>query len=159
QRAEEPIADLAYAITHVRRPENRDHQIRTGLDSPVAECLAEVLLVLVQTDFGGGVEQAADAHRRVQEEAPRILPETPEFELQQVVDHRDRIEEVVHEIGHAGTHRARYDLLISASHRPRDRMIDRHVDLEGRAIQSFPRVTRIAFGVRWKGCAPEYGQA
>ena len=114
---------------------------------------------LLQTDLGRRIEQAADADGGIQQEAARILPEALEFALQQVIRHRDRIEEVVHEVGHAGAHGTRHDFLIAAGNGSRNRMIDRHVDLEGRAIHSLPRVARIAFGVGWKRCAPEYCQA
>src|SRR3546814_10591324 len=65
------VADQAEGVAHRARAEQRQLDVARSLPAPHAQRLAEVLALVGQLRVAGRVEDAADAQRAVEREAPQ----------------------------------------------------------------------------------------
>src|SRR5690606_19062925 len=79
------------AIAERARSEQRNDDVRPTRNAPLAERLAEILVVAIETGGGGRIEDAADAGDRVQQEAFEVAQAGERLALQELVDDRARI--------------------------------------------------------------------
>jgi hypothetical protein len=98
------------------------------------ERLSEVSVVLLESESGRGVEDAADAGSRVDHEARDVASELEKVALEDVVADGLGVLEVTEEVRYAGSHRARRHLDIAFCHRMQDRMIECSIELEHGAV-------------------------
>ncbi len=151
------VPDLAHSVAEVREADEGDDQVRPRLHAPLAEGLAEVLVVLVQPGRRGRIEQAAKSHGRVQQQPARVAARLLELRLQQVVDDGDGVGEVVDEIRDSRAHYARRDLDVGLRHRSGDGLVEAIVELVGHAVDPLQGIARVALGGRL--CAAKKQQA
>src|SRR5690606_8912114 len=138
QRIDEIIEDPRRRITHCGRSEQRQVEVGSRAHAPDGKRLAEVLIVGIEADRRRDIEQAADAERRVQQEAARVLEAGDAFALQELIDDRDRILEVREKIAYAPSYPAGRDLFVSFRDRLQRSTVERVVHLIDAAVESFP---------------------
>src|SRR3546814_1193825 len=95
------VADQAEGVAHRARAEQRQLDVARSLPAPHAQRLAEVLALVGQLRVAGRVEDAADAQRAVEGEAPQRLRRLLRLALQQGVERAARLDQVVEEVAHA----------------------------------------------------------
>ena len=94
-------------------PEDGQDQIGAVNVAPIAKGLTEVLLVARQAHVGGDVDEAAHADGGIDHHAADIRAEAGDLDLQQVVDRRIHIIDVVEEVGYALIHGLGDDRLVA----------------------------------------------
>src|SRR3546814_3687720 len=97
--------------------EQRQLDVARSLPAPHAQRLAEVLALVGQLRVAGRVEDAADAQRAVEREAPQRLRRLLRLALQQGVERADRLAQVVEEVAHAQPDRPRHHLRVGLGQR------------------------------------------
>src|SRR6266513_2716073 len=126
----------ADAVAQRARAQNRQHEIRTVANSPAAQGLAEILVVLLDAHIGVHV----------------VL----DLALQQVVDADEKVGDVGKEIAHPAADLLVQQIAISRGHRPGDRRVDGLVELVHAAVESFEWIAWIA--VRGGACRQQRKQ-
>src|SRR5207245_9568771 len=76
------IEHQAETVANRRGTQDRQYQVRAAADAPPAQCLPEILVVLLQSEVGREVENAGDPERRIETDANKILNTPPELALQ-----------------------------------------------------------------------------
>ncbi len=74
------------------------------MHAPMAQSLAEILVVLSNPAGVAGSRMPARPRVGIQQEASEIIGRRPEFALQGIIEHHRRRAQVVEEIAHAGAH-------------------------------------------------------
>ena len=110
----------AHGITCGARPEHGDHHIGAAADTPAAEGLAEILVMLFQPDVRGDIEGAEYADRGIDHYPAQIADRLRALALQQIVHADEEIFDIAEEIGDAGSDRGRQHRLVTG----RDRLDD-----------------------------------
>src|SRR3989442_14953448 len=82
------IEHQAETVANRRGTQDRQNQVRAAADAPPAQCLPEILVVLLQSEVGREVENAGDPERRIEKDPSEILEPPLELALQHIV-HRD----------------------------------------------------------------------
>src|SRR6267143_6524827 len=59
------IEHQAETVANRRGTQDRQNQVRAAADAPPAQCLPEILVVLLQSNVGREVENAGDPERRI----------------------------------------------------------------------------------------------
>src|SRR5882762_5182290 len=82
--------------------EDRQNQIRAAADAPGAQGLAKILVVLLESQLGGEVENAGDPERRIEKKPAEIIYSLLKFALQHVIHRNPDVLEVGKEIRDTG---------------------------------------------------------
>src|SRR3546814_8158939 len=86
------VADQAEGVAHRARAEQRQLDVARSLPAPHAQRLAEVLALVGQLRVAGRVEDAADAQRAVEREAPQRLRRLLRLALQRSEEHTSELQ-------------------------------------------------------------------
>jgi hypothetical protein len=105
ERVEEVVADAPARVAEVGGAEQRQDQVGPVADAPAAERLAEVLVVRLVAERGGGVEQAATPSVVLIMNRASVVPARSRSPLQQVVGEGDGRAEVGEEVADGAAHR------------------------------------------------------
>ncbi len=142
-RVGEDVHALAEQVAVVAGAEERQHQEPAFAHAPVAQGLAEVLVVLDQADPVADVDQSADTPDAVDHEAPGIGRALAELGLEEIVDDGGRIDQVGEEIGDAFARPARGDGDIALGRRLQHVLVGLGVEAPHRPVDRFERIGRI----------------
>src|ERR1700733_12676962 len=107
-------------IAKVRWTENWNLYGGSRRDSPDAQSLPEIRVVMRPAPRVGDIDETDDADRRVDGEALRRIPGAFDIALQDVVGENDGLSDIVSEIVNALTQFRRHTLDISPRHRLQD---------------------------------------
>src|SRR5438034_1737453 len=124
--------------------EDRQNQVRAAADTPRAQGLAEILVVLLESQLGGEVENAGDPERRIEKNPPKVVYPLLKFTLQHVVHGNPDVLEVGHEIGNTGANGAWPHGAVGSRHRLDHRLVRSIVEAEHHPVERLERVGRIA---------------
>src|SRR6266851_1032402 len=138
------------AVAHRARAQNRQQEIGAVANAPAAQCLAEILVVLLDPHVGRHIVNAQQPDGAVEGEARQVLHAVLELALQQVVDADEKVGDVGKEIAHPAADLLVQQIAISRRHRPGDRLVDRFVEFVNAAVEAFERIAWIA--VRGGAC-------
>jgi|GEM_PF-6355107 len=100
---------IARRVTDCRRPQQRQNQVRPGLEAPDCQRLSEVLVVGGQAEPGRHVEQPADTQRAVDRHPGQVLEPLEELALEDVVDDDVAVAEVVEGVSKSRPRRLGHD--------------------------------------------------
>src|SRR5262245_3081222 len=132
------------AVTHVAGAEKRQHEVRPGPGAPAAEGLAEVLVVLLEAPFGSHVVDAEQAERAIKRKARPVVDAVLELALQEAVHADEDVLDVGKKVSDAGADLLVQHLDIGARHRLREILVEGVVELVDAAVETLPRVARVA---------------
>src|SRR6266853_616777 len=138
------IEDQAETVADRRGPQERQNQIRPAADAPPAQCLPEILIVLLQPEVGSEVENAGDPERRIENDASEIVEPLLKLALQHIVHRDPDVLEIGKEIGNPRAQDSRHDPAVTPGHGPDHGPVHRIVEAEHRAVQRLERVRWIA---------------
>ena len=134
--------DTSGAAHRVRAEHRQDH-IGPGVHAPVAQRLAEILVLSLQSHTRGRIEQADQADGAVDQEAAgggrRLLAP----ELQQAVVQGADFTDIAEEVAHAGAHEAGGDGLVGIDHRQEDELVQAIVEGVHAPVEPLPRVVHV----------------
>ncbi len=128
------------AVAHGRRAEERHEEIRPLRQAPGPERLAEILVAALDADHRREVEDPADAERGVEQHPAEVVAELVELALQQAVDRRDEVLDVVEDVRDARADELRHDVDVGLRHRLHDGRVDGVVNLVERPVHRLERV-------------------
>ncbi|MNP31656.1 hypothetical protein D3C76_1247870 [compost metagenome] len=135
-------------IAQVRRPENRQHQVRAVRHAIEAQGLAEVLALVRQAHLACRVPQAGDANGGVEQQARGDFHRTLALELQQAVEQVGDIAQVAEEVAHATTDKTRGDVAVAIDHRQEHPLVKAVVEVVDPPVHRLQRVVDIQCGER-----------
>src|SRR3989442_1629863 len=118
--------------------------MRTVANSPAAQGLAEILVVLLDAHVGRHVVNAQQPEGAVEGEARPVPHAVLKLALQQVVDADEKVADVGKEIAHPAADLLVHEIAISRRHRLGDRLVDGLVELVDAAVEAFERIAWIA---------------
>src|SRR5882762_10306455 len=95
------------SVANSGRTQDRQNQVRAAADTPPAQCLPEILAVLLQSNVGREVENAGDPESRIEKDPSEILEALLELALQHIVHRNPDVLEIGKKIGNAGTQESR----------------------------------------------------
>ena len=135
-------------IARIGGPEHGQHQIKSLAHSPDRKRLPEILVVGLEVDVLGHVEQAAEAGRGVHRGATDRDQRTPALSLHQVVGENRRalqvLQEVVDDIAHVHGH----VFVVKKAHRSQQQVLQDLVEVEDHAVHRFQRIAHLGDGDR-----------
>ncbi|VFT62525.1 Uncharacterised protein [Pseudomonas aeruginosa] len=116
-RADVDIRNLRRRVAQRARAEQRQHDVRAAADTPVAQGLAEVLVVALQPHRGRHVDQASQTEGAVEQQPAGVHAGVAELGLQQVVGQVLHVADVIEEVVHPILDEVRGDLLVALGQR------------------------------------------
>ena len=152
-----PVGRQGDGITHGRRTEQRQDQIRSGLDAPVPQSQTEVLLVTLDLHLAGNVQQTTEAEHGIGGETHHVVIRLGTIALQRKVHHGPQVAQVAKEIGHAGAHRAWHHGLVAGCHGLENGLVHIVIERGHGAVVALERVLRMRCLCR--GTASQYQAA
>src|SRR5437773_434178 len=138
------VQQQAETVADAGGTEDRQNQIRAAADTPRAQGLAEILVVLLESQLGGEVENAGDPERRIEKNPPKVVYPLLKFTLQHVVHGNPDVLEVGKEIGNTGANGTWQHGAIGSRHRLDHRLVRSIVEAEHHPVERLERVGRIA---------------
>src|SRR6267143_3866948 len=124
--------------------EERQNQIRAAADTPGAQGLSKILVVLLESQLGGEVENAGDPERRIEKKPAEIIYSLLKFALQHVIHRNPDVLEVGKEIRNTGADDSRQHGAVGFRHWLDDRIVRGVVEAEHHPVERLERVGRVA---------------
>ena len=152
-RVQETVDTLADAVANRQRLEERQDEERTRADAVEAESLAEVFTALLDALVLRDVEQAADADRAVEQEAPELAHGAVELALEEAVHHARHEPDVVEAVRDHHLHAIGHDGVVPLRHRLEHVAVEPAVELEHLLVEVLPGVVLLVrrVGLRERG--------
>jgi hypothetical protein len=142
-RIDEQAGGDASRIAHIGRAEYRQHEIWIARRAPYRECLAGIFFMMREAPVGGGIEQADDAHRGVDDETGARLVGALHLALEHVVHGRPRQAQIGERHMDPFAGRVRHAGAVPPRHRLDEHLVEEAVDLENIAIGRLERIARL----------------
>ncbi|MBV6475109.1 MAG: hypothetical protein MOGDAGHF_00621 [Rhodocyclaceae bacterium] len=137
------VKDQADGIPHVARTEERQDNIRTIVDAPAAEGLADVLFMLFHAHGTGDIDDAEESDGGIHQDAAGIRSSLCRLALQQVVHPDHQVGNVRKEVGDAGLDRRGQHGLVAGCDGLDDDLVETFVEAEHGAVEALDRILRI----------------
>lgn len=138
-----PINHATNTIAQVRRPEQRQHQIRAGTRAVNRQSLPHILIMEFKAVRGCHIKQAAYTQDGVHKETTEGNLRTVWLALQKVVDHCQRQCQMVDEIADHRFHRTRGQISVDHGGRPNQRGIHRIVERKDMPVDRLKRIEHL----------------
>src|SRR5882762_9094074 len=126
--------------------EERQNQIRAAADTPGAQGLSKILVVLLESKLGGEVENAGDPERRIEKKPSEVVYPLLKFALQHVIHRNPDVLEVGKEIRNTGADGSRQHGAVGSRNRLDHRPVRGIVEAEHRPVERLERIGRVAPG-------------
>src|SRR5512138_2435140 len=134
----------ADAVAQIARAEERQHQIRARARPPVAQGLAEILVVLLVSHVARDVVDAEQADSGIKRNTRPVVGTVGELALQEIVHADEHVGDVAEEVAHPVADLAGHHLAIRGGHWLRHRLVHLVVEAVDDAVHAFQRIARIA---------------
>src|SRR3954467_5827455 len=128
------VESFADAVPHGCGAQNGQHEIRARSHAPVAERLAEILVVLFIAHVGRDVVNPQDAEAGIERYPHPVVEAVGELALQDVVHADEHVADVAEEIAHAVADLAGYRLAVAGGDRPSNVLVQLVVDTVDAAV-------------------------
>ena len=135
-------------VAHGRRPQDGQHQIRPRTHAPAPQGQTKVLLVAVNAQLAGDVQQATQAHEGVHIDPHEAGRSGFAAQLQHVVHERPDIAQVCKEVADPRAHGPGHDLLVGRRHGLEHHGIDLFIEVGHAAVVRLQRVAGVRVGHR-----------